>query len=536
MRTTLKTLAALLTLALAPLAAFAGTTLTISSAIAAAPAQGSLNLNITVTGTGYTLKNPITTVYLNSVAVPTTFVSSTELTATWTMPEGTSAATVTVKAPGDTAASAALTFSKKPIEGLVTQGEEDNADSATFDYSMNQLCDFGNISAAQAAPCATQTGSVPWAAADVSIGWNQLQSTEGGAISTTYIEDALSAITSFNNKHGVHVTAKLRIFSGTHAPTWATSGAYPSWKQGVTLITDPTSANKYATFPEFWTTGYHSDWQDLLSKVAAVYDNDPRVQEIAVTSCSGETGEPFIYQYNDTASENALLGINGQPALGDAFSDQQMQTCLGAAASDFTTNWVQTPIDFTFSPYDCLGSASSCAGVNNGGAQGDVSGYDFGLNLMQEFHASTSATNAVIANHDAYTDTTSQIYFGDSKDGFSAANNYGLQAEGKNLAAPIELQSISNVPAGENGNGTGWQNTMLFSLCNFAVTEFELFPSTRVTFNQPPNPMKSGLSAYTTGSLYNSGGNPVGLSDWAGWMAAGIPGSIPAGDCSASYY
>jgi hypothetical protein len=514
MRTTFKTLAALL-LASTPALALVPT---ITSATAT-QTPNTLNYLIDVHGTNFVLNNPGTSiVYINGTAQTTTFVSSTEIKVlVYAAAKGATSVSAQVKQAGGNSNTEGVTvpFSKAKVTGLVTMGEGDNADSNPYDYSMNQLCDFGSGWAA--VPCSTNGDPVPWATAVVSVGWDQLQpDSENETINTTAIENALSSIASFNAKHGTNITGKLRIFAGTHAPTWTTDGTGGAWNQGVVLAYD--SKGDTATFPEFWTSQYHTAWLDMISQVAAIYDDDPRIQEVAVTSCSSRTGEPFIYSTDSTSEANLQ-----STSLQTPFTDTLMQGCLTTAyTTDYsTTYWKYTPIDFTMNPYVCITGGTSC------GTSG-LTSVDWSLKLMNDFH-NALGTQAVVANHDIEDPPPggTKIYFGDTSGTYTGGNGYGIQAEGVK-GAPIEFQSYAPKPAGANSHGSDWQITMLYSFCQFAVTEFEMFPSTRVTFTD----MSNGGADYNTGSPYNSGTNPDGLSDWAGWMAAGIPASIPSGQCS----
>jgi hypothetical protein len=160
--------------------------------------------------------------------------------------------------------------------------------------------------------------------------WSQLQPTPG-ALDTTTIDTGLAAIRRYNAAHPrTPLAAKLRIFAGPSAPAWAKStGGAP-----VTVTIDGAPAQ----IGRFWAPPYRDAWRQLQQSLAARYDTDPLIAEVAASSCAVATAEPFgVHVFADSL-----------PALRAAgFSDAAYKACLVGVADDYAA-WQHTPIDYTF--------------------------------------------------------------------------------------------------------------------------------------------------------------------------------------------
>ncbi len=160
--------------------------------------------------------------------------------------------------------------------------------------------------------------------------WSQLQPT-GRGLDTAAIDAGLAAVRRYNAAHpGTPLAAKLRIFAGPSAPAWAKSaGGAPV---AVTIDDAP------AQIGRFWTVPYRAAWRQLQQSLAARYDADPLVAEIAASSCAVATAEPFgLRVFTDSAAALHAAG----------FTDAAYKSCLLGVADDYTA-WQHTPIDYTF--------------------------------------------------------------------------------------------------------------------------------------------------------------------------------------------
>jgi hypothetical protein len=148
--------------------------------------------------------------------------------------------------------------------------------------------------------------------------------------------DAVRAYDKANPKTPLSV--KLRVAASFDAPAWAqrlSSGP-------VTIPPDPSDA-KWRSGPvgEWWTPAYQAAWRDFQGLLAAKYDDDPLVYEVAVTSCSFQTDEPFIIPTG--VALPVLHGI----AAPYTYNDTAEKACLTSAREDYSA-WKNTWVDFTF--------------------------------------------------------------------------------------------------------------------------------------------------------------------------------------------
>src|SRR5580698_8385561 len=150
-----------------------------------------------------------------------------------------------------------------------------------------------------------------YAAAVIMAKWSQLQPTPR-ALDTTAIDTGLAAIRRYNAAHPrTKLAAKLRIFAGPSAPAWAKSlGGAP-----VPIMLDGAQVQ----VGRFWTAPYRDAWRELQQSLAARYDTDPLVGEVAASSCSVATAEPFgVHVFLDSAAAFRAAG----------FSDAVHRACL----------------------------------------------------------------------------------------------------------------------------------------------------------------------------------------------------------------
>ena len=211
---------------------------------------------------------------------------------------------------------------KRPINGLINMG------NISF-YNNPHLSPVNDPSII--APYANS-----FSAMVINVTWAQLQPHESGSlVPNNVIDQALESIQSYNQAHPLNpITAKLRVWGGFTAPTWAMQIG------GGPVIIIPTPENKGSSGPIglFWTTGYINAWRDLQALLAARYDSNPLISEVAITSCASNTDEPFV-SWLDSGTVSTLIGAG--------YTDAQQQACLSGAIDDYSA-WTHTMIDFTF--------------------------------------------------------------------------------------------------------------------------------------------------------------------------------------------
>lgn len=177
--------------------------------------------------------------------------------------------------------------------------------------------------------------------------WDVMQPAQGGALNTTQIDSALAQIQTYNANNPQHpLGVKLRIYAGSSAPMWAQSIDGPP----IPIQRNAggcTSGNCPLTIGRVWDPNYIAAWTAFQTLVAAKYDSNPLIRQVAVTSCTTQTDEPFVAT-SDKASKTAI------DAAG--YTDGAYQTCLTGAASatgDYAA-WKTTLIDYTFNTFTSM--------------------------------------------------------------------------------------------------------------------------------------------------------------------------------------
>lgn len=204
-------------------------------------------------------------------------------------------------------------------------------------------------------------------AAVINLYWSQLEPAQG-VFDDSALTAALANVAAYNAAYSATpVVAKLRIRMGLGTPAWVIAAT------GAVTLTDSAGSG---TVGKFWTPAYRTLWQGLQTHLASEYDGSPMIGEVAISSCSSVTGEPFILPH-DPSSITALHQAGYTDALGMA--------CLSGAPADYAA-WSKTPLDYTFNPFFAIDSGTN------------VSNTMFPVQVMDAFR-SALGTRGVVANH-----------------------------------------------------------------------------------------------------------------------------------------
>ncbi len=316
-------------------------------------------------------------------------------------------------------ASGVCSAQKTPIHGLVAMGKI--PDSYLSSPSARPVNNFIE---------ANTHGNV-YVASDLNIGWDQIQPSSSTDFVTTAIDNALALIDTYNVGHSPQMKVKLRIYAGVHAPQWV--------KNATGTVSLQANDNSYQQFPRFWTATYGNYWRNLQALLAQRYDNDTHIAEVAISSCSTNTAEPFIMPTDATSRANLLSA---------GYSDAQRHTCLTNAAEVDYDSWVSTPLEFTFNVISDIDTGKI------------VSNYDFTFATLALFRQTYGTERGVIANHGLQyplKPVVQPLYDGtDTQSGF------------RQLGPPIEFQTISQTPNG------GWQASVDYGR-SYGATELEIW-------------------------------------------------------------
>jgi hypothetical protein len=255
---------------------------------------------------------------------------------------------------GAPASLAAAPGQKGPIRGLVTMGK------LAFLTHPGMLPD-NTLREANAHPGV-------YAGAVIIATWDQLEP-QRGQFDFSTIDFGLDAIRAYNQRYrATPLVAKLRIFGAAHAPGWAMA-----LDGGPVMLSE---RNLGFADGHFWSPPYRAAWRELQAKLAAHYDTDPLVAEVAISSCASLSAEPFVVPMNPEDSSSLIAA---------GYTDAAMQACLTGAIDDYAA-WTHVALDYTFNPWRSLAT----------GRPRPAPGFAEGV--MQQFR-SRLGSRAVIANH-----------------------------------------------------------------------------------------------------------------------------------------
>ena len=317
------------------------------------------------------------------------------------------------------------TVSKSPLFGLVTMGSESWL--AAGSLPQNRLLE------ANAHPGV-------YVAAVIQATWSQLEP-QPGVFDDSVINDALQNIATYNATYpATPLVGKLRIFAGPNTPAWV--------MQQVGSVTLTDSTGNSAAFPDYWVPQYSALWTQLQNHLAAVYDNNPLMGEVAITACSSIDAEPFITGF--AADTPALLAAG--------YTDAQMEQCLSNAPQDYAA-WRNTPLDYTFDPLYLRTTPSQPQGNST----------IFTLQVMQAFRAALG-TRAVVATHslnDPLSNADLQPIYNEFQSLYNAAQSSSPATE-----SPLEFQTT--VPT------INWPVVIPFGITTYHPTEVEIWNTTAI--------------------------------------------------------
>ncbi len=273
-----------------------------------------------------------------------------------------------------------------------------------------------------------------YSGAVINLTWLQLEPSQN-VFDDSALVSALANITAYNAKYpATPVTAKIRISMGTGTPPWVwnlTGGPITVASSACAGLTCVSNAPTTMQIGAFWQPAYISAWRALQVHLASEYDSNPLIQEVAISSCSSKTAEPFVVDMDYTSIVNMR-------AFG--YSDSAYQDCLLGAQQDYAP-WVNTPLDFTFFPFvstdACTTSATGCEKLDP----------DFTIQVMNSFRSSLGTTRGVVANQ-GLEDPLSSEFNGILLPLYAAFQTLYQQAQQQNppSESPLEFQtSAANV-------------------------------------------------------------------------------------------
>jgi len=334
---------------------------------------------------------------------------------------------------------------KAPIHGLVSMG------SLAFSGKPGTLPD-NSMEEINAHP-AIYSGAV------INLLWSQLEPQQG-TFDDSALNDALATIALYNAKYpGTPVAAKLRINVGVGTPAWV-----------MQLTGGPiTISGTNGTFPiaAYWSPAWKSAWQALQVHLAGEYDTTSTIAEVAISSCSSVSDEPFITSLDSTSLPNMRQF---------GYSDTADMNCLLGASEDYSA-WSHTPLDFTFNTFR---SSDACTTANTTNCITEVP--TFTVQVMDAFRAALTSSRAVVANHGLQNPLAPAAVpvYAEFQNLYNEA-----QAQTPPSNSPLEFQSYS--PA------VNWDSAIQLGL-TYHPTEIEIWNTTAA--GGPANLTAAQLQSY----------------------------------------
>jgi hypothetical protein len=170
--------------------------------------------------------------------------------------------------------------------------------------------------------------------------WRDLErSATSGLTADNQIDHGLAEVRKYNAEHPKNpLTVKIRVWGGFWAPKWV-------WDESggpIHLIhITGHEAEKKRTVGHVWSKPYRDRWAHLQEMLAAKYDSEPLIHEVAVTSCMMFTAEPFFVDTHDVAMK---------PLRDAGMTDANFKACLDGAIDDYKP-WKTTRFEMPLNPF-----------------------------------------------------------------------------------------------------------------------------------------------------------------------------------------
>jgi len=163
--------------------------------------------------------------------------------------------------------------------------------------------------------------------------WREMEPHAGAEIpQNNAIDKGLEEVREYNRRNPHKPLAvKLRIWGGFVAPEWAMALSGPPIH---------VEHRKPRMIGRFWSPPYRHAWARFQEKLAARYDHEPLIHEVALTSCMSFTAEPFVLPGEPTVK---------RPLEAAGFKPFEFEQCLRDSLKDYAP-WKVTNVEVPLNP------------------------------------------------------------------------------------------------------------------------------------------------------------------------------------------
>jgi len=170
--------------------------------------------------------------------------------------------------------------------------------------------------------------------------WRSLEPTAtSGLADNNELDQGLAAVRKYNQDNPkAPLAVKIRVWGGFWAPDWVMED---SGGKIAVVHTNGQGKSKDRTLGHVWDDRYRLHWAHLQELLAAKYDADPLVHEVAVTSCMMFTAEPFSIDTHPGALD---------PLRKAGMTDANYKACLNRIVDDYAP-WKTTRFETPLNPF-----------------------------------------------------------------------------------------------------------------------------------------------------------------------------------------
>lgn len=166
------------------------------------------------------------------------------------------------------------------------------------------------------------------------LAWKELEPAPG-ILTTKVIDDQISRVRAYNRKYPENpLLIRLRVSCGRAAPLWAK-------KMGGEPIDILDPKGNYITVGHFWSEEYRKAWINFQNQLANIYDSEPLIADVTVTSGMTNSDENMNLATNEFSLKNMHAA---------GFNDSLFVDVIKNAGKDYVV-WKHTRLCFLINPF-----------------------------------------------------------------------------------------------------------------------------------------------------------------------------------------